>query len=304
MPELTKTKRLDELKSRFNAGARFTVSKMMREFGITRRTANRDLQDFQELGVALEFEDLPDGHRQWFADIKSRKVLVSYSICDVMSLFLGRRMFDFLENTSLEDSLNRVYRRVEPQLSRPKDLANANKLYQKVYLVHEGPKKLPETAGDILDEVLPGLLYEQRVKVHYVNHKGEDRRFTICPYTLVAYKRGLYLLGKVEEWNGKVLVYSLERIKGAEWLKGEHFEYPEGSNDPEGAGQLRDSELDIVVRGERGSCLPAGASAIGPVGAGQGLTPETSNPTESQHHKHFRWACRKRNSSGMLFYNL
>jgi predicted DNA-binding transcriptional regulator YafY len=226
MTEMTKTKRLDELKSRFNAGARFTVSKMMREFGITRRTANRDLQDLQELGVALEFEDLPDGHRQWYADIKSRKVLVSYSIRDVMSLFLGRRMFDFLENTSLEDSLNRVYRRVETQLSRPKDLANANKLYQKVYLVHEGPKKLPETAGDVLDEVLSGLLYEQRVKVHYVNHKGEDRRFTVCPYTLVAYKRGLYLLGKVEEWDGKVLVYSLERIKGAEWLKGDHFEYP------------------------------------------------------------------------------
>lgn len=36
MPDLTKTKRLDELKSRFT---RFTVSKMMQEFGITRRTA-------------------------------------------------------------------------------------------------------------------------------------------------------------------------------------------------------------------------------------------------------------------------
>jgi hypothetical protein len=60
VPDLTKTKRLEELKSRFNAGARFTVSKMMREFGITRRTANRDLQELQELGVALEFEDLPE----------------------------------------------------------------------------------------------------------------------------------------------------------------------------------------------------------------------------------------------------
>jgi predicted DNA-binding transcriptional regulator YafY len=108
MPDLTKAKRLDELKSRFQEGARFTVGKMVREFGITRRTANRDLLDLQDLGLDLGHEDLPDGQRQWFAGAGSRNVKVTYSIRDVMSLFLGRRMFDFLENTILEESLNRV----------------------------------------------------------------------------------------------------------------------------------------------------------------------------------------------------
>ena len=226
MPDLTKAKRLDELKSRFNSGARFTVTKMMQQFGITRRTANRDLLDLQDLGVALVNEELPSGEKQWLADIQSRKIVVSYSIRDVIALFLGRRMFDFLENTSLEDAIQRVYKRVETQLSKPKDLANAKKLYQKVYLIHEGPKKLPKQTGEVLDDVLSGLLYEHRVKIQYVNHKGENRSFTICPYSLVAYKRGLYLIGEVEEWDHKVLVYSLERIKSAQWLKGDHFDYP------------------------------------------------------------------------------
>jgi proteasome accessory factor B len=205
---------------------------MVREFGIARRTANRDLLDLQDMGLDLMYEDLSDGQRQWYASYKSRQILVRYSIGDVMSLFLGRRMFDFLENTSLKDGLERIYTHVETQLTKQKDLDNAKKLSQKVYLVHEGPKKLPKKTSEILDEVLSGLLYEHKVKIRYVNHRGEETRFTICPYTLVAYKRGLYLLGAVEDWRGNMFTYSLERIKSAKWLKGEHFDYP-AEYDPE-----------------------------------------------------------------------
>jgi predicted DNA-binding transcriptional regulator YafY len=164
MPDLTKSKRLDELKSRFLEGARFTVGKMEKEFGITRRTANRDLLDLKDMGLDLQCEDLTDGRRQWYVGHESRKVHVTYSISDVMSLFLGRRMFDFLENTSLEASMGRVFSRIEAQLVRQKDLDNAKKLGQKVHLIHEGPKKLPKKASEILDELLTGLLYEQKVR--------------------------------------------------------------------------------------------------------------------------------------------
>ncbi len=232
MADITKSRRLNELKSRFQDGARFTVGKMVEEFGITRRTANRDLLDVIDMGLDIVYEELDNGQRQWFASYESRKFHVTYSIRDVMSLFLGRRMFDFLENTSLEDSFNRVYSRVETQLTKPKDLNNAKKLFQKVYMVHEGPKKLPKKTSENLDEVLSGLLYEQKVKLTYVNHLGAKSKFTICPYTVVAYKRGLYLLGAVETYGGRTLTYSLERIQKAEWLRGEHFNYPE-KYDPE-----------------------------------------------------------------------
>jgi predicted DNA-binding transcriptional regulator YafY len=65
-----------------------------------------------------------------------------------------------------------------------------------------------------------------------VNHKGKESRFVISPYTLVAYKRGLYVLGAVEEWGGKLLTYGLERITEAEWRQGDGFDYPDDF-DPE-----------------------------------------------------------------------
>ncbi|MCP4602391.1 MAG: WYL domain-containing protein [Proteobacteria bacterium] len=231
MPDMTKSRRLDELKSRFMVGARFTIGKMEREFGVTRRTANRDLLDLQEMGLDLRYEELSEGQRQWYLGFASRNVHVTYSIRDVMSLFLGRRMFDFLENTSLEDSMGRVYSRIETQLSRQKDLDNAEKLGQKIYLIHEGPKKLPKKTSEILDEVLSGLLHEHKVKIRYVNSAGVENAFIIHPFTLVAYKRGLYMLARIDGADVK-RTFAIERIKSAKWLKGEHFEYPK-NYDPE-----------------------------------------------------------------------
>jgi len=232
MFEATKAQRLMELKARFEEGAAFTIDKIVNEYGVTRRTANRDLLDLAAFHVELEAQVGADGRKLWQAASRSRKFSVTYTLTELMALFLGRRFFDFLSGTLLEEDFDKVLARVETQLGRAKDREKARKLGQKLYLVHEGPKKLPKRSREILDDCLDGLLKEEKLAVHYRSSTGKESDYTLCPYTLVAFKRGLYLIAAVEEWEGRIGRFALERIQKADWKRGEGFEYPE-KYDPE-----------------------------------------------------------------------
>jgi hypothetical protein len=116
----------------------------MSEYGITRRTANRDLLDLMSMRLDLEADAGGDGRKLWHAASRSRKFSVSYSMTELMALFLGRRFFDFLAGTLLEEDFDKVIARARTQLGRAKDRERAAKLDKKLYLVHEGPKKLPK----------------------------------------------------------------------------------------------------------------------------------------------------------------
>lgn len=225
MDEYTKTQRIDDLKKRFAAGARISFKRIVNDYGVSKKTASRDIENLQQMGMNLD-KDSSANEILWYALPDSRTIDVHYSISDVLTLFAARRLFDFLENTSLEMALNRVYSRIESKLAATKDIHNAQKLSNKVYLIHEGPKKLNSNSSEILDECLTGLLLERKLKISYRNAKGKLERFTVCPYTLTVYKRGLYLVASCMQKEGAVRTYALERITRAGWQKNEPFDYP------------------------------------------------------------------------------
>ncbi|MBN2714741.1 MAG: WYL domain-containing protein [Deltaproteobacteria bacterium] len=222
---MTRTERISELKERFLTGARLPVSRIASDYQISEKTAGRDLRQLEAMGVILE-KDCTSDAAFWYVRPADRKIDVRYSISDVMALFTARRCFDFLENTSMEDALNRVYAQIETRLANTKDLDNAKKLQQKVYLIHEGPKKLKAKSRAVLDEVLTALLLERKLKVTYRNAKDVRQCLTLCPYTLTVYKRGLYLTAAMDTGSGQVRIFALERIIRADWLKKESFKYP------------------------------------------------------------------------------
>lgn len=232
MAEAEKAYRLIDLYRRFMNGDRLTMRRIIDDYGVNRRTVQRDLEALRDIGALdLVHEDLTNGTRTWSLKERHRKIDITYSIHDVMSLFLGRRMFDFLENTPLEDSIRRVYGQIEGKLRQPRDRLRAETLSQKIYLIHEGPKKLKVKSQDILNTCLDGLLKDEKIKIRYRASNGKDSRCVLNPYTLTAYKRGLYLVARVEEKN-EIRVFSLERIRRAEHLKGDKFIYPK-SFDPD-----------------------------------------------------------------------
>lgn len=232
MAESDKGYRLLNLYRRFVGGSHLTIKQIMNEFGVDRRTVQRDMDTLREVGgLTLEFEVQPDGTRTFCLKESLRKIGVTYSISDVMALFLGRRMFDFLEDTLLEDAIKRVYRQMEEKLRRPDDRLRAGALAKKIYLVHEGPKKLKKKSQRVLDTCLDCLLRDEKVKITYRSRGGETTAYIVHPYTLTAYKRGLYLVAFVEE-KEKILVFSMERIAKATRQERDTFTYPKDF-DPE-----------------------------------------------------------------------
>jgi predicted DNA-binding transcriptional regulator YafY len=217
--------RIDILKTRLLLGHRLRVSRIVEEFGVSKRTAQRDIKRIEDTGLDLEFEDLDTGERVWRVPEKAREIKVRYSVLDVTALFLGRRMFDFLEDTTLADGLDRVYGRIEEQLTET-ELQKAKRMGRKVYLVHEGPKQLPPEASEILDSCLAGLQYEHKLKAVYKSPGKPPKEHILHPYTLAAYKRGLYLVAYTERAND-CTTFSLERFVEMEWMRGEKFTYPQ-----------------------------------------------------------------------------
>jgi proteasome accessory factor B len=157
---------------------------------------------------------------------------VPFNLTDLTALFMGRRLFDFLRGTMLEESLDKVYNTIETRLDREKDLVRSQDLARKVYMVSEGPKKLSATHQENLDEVLSGLLEERLLDVTYENAQGERSRFKLEPYSLVAFRRGLYVIGRIHE-SRSIRTFALERMHKVTALRGTHFDYP-ADFDPEG----------------------------------------------------------------------
>ncbi|MDD5306027.1 MAG: WYL domain-containing transcriptional regulator [Deltaproteobacteria bacterium] len=227
MDDRTKARKLTDLKARFEDGGRFTIGRIIEDYGVTRRTANRYINELEEMGLDFVSEMRDDGQKVWQATVRGQKLRVTYTLHDVMALFLGRTFFDFLAGTTLEERFDRVLSSVESQLSRREDQKQARKFCKKLFLVHEGPKKLPAKKRELLDWCLTGLLKEQKIRVDYVAASGSRSSLVLHPYTLVAFKRGLYLIAAVEEWGGQIYRFALERMADVEWMSGEKFEYPE-----------------------------------------------------------------------------
>lgn len=61
---MSKAKRLNEMIMMVNRKKRFTVGELAQEFGVSKRTVLRDLQELSELGVPLYSETGPHGGYQ------------------------------------------------------------------------------------------------------------------------------------------------------------------------------------------------------------------------------------------------
>jgi predicted DNA-binding transcriptional regulator YafY len=225
MADEKRAERLCALQRRFADGAHLAISQMANDYGVERRTVNRDLNALRDMGLDLVEERLPDGRKAWSIRVPKRKMIVPFNVTDLTSLFMGKRLFDFLRGTLFEESLDKVYEAIGNALEKRRDLMAARDLERKVYLVSEGPKRLAESHLDVLNEVLTALLDEQRLEVKYRTSAGELHRHLLEPLTMVAFRRGLYLTARRFD-DGAVRTYALERFESALWRRGERFDYP------------------------------------------------------------------------------
>ncbi|KAA6474008.1 helix-turn-helix transcriptional regulator [Bacillus swezeyi] len=84
---MSKAKRLNEMMMMVNRKKRFTVGELAQEFGVSKRTVLRDLQELSELGVPLYSETGPHGGYQ----VLNERILppIAFSENEAISIFFA-----------------------------------------------------------------------------------------------------------------------------------------------------------------------------------------------------------------------
>ncbi len=201
-----------------------TIAELMNEFSITSRTVQRDMATLQE-AYAIEEGERTDTNEKTFR-IKTglRAEILKLTITEMLALYMGRNMFAFTEGTELKAAMDSLYEKLAARLCAH-NVDHHKKLPKKLYCTSGFPKTYKASA-DVLNALLTGLLDENKVAVRYALVGKEPYRDVLHPYTLVVNNNALYIVAFSEHSQDR-RTYAVERIKRAEWLRGEPFEYPE-----------------------------------------------------------------------------
>jgi proteasome accessory factor B len=154
----------------------------------------------------------------------ARRGSITLTTSQMVALFLSRRVFDFLAGTGFKEDLDEVFAKLEASLKR-KDFAAVRNLDRKVFDVNEA-RHLYEGRLEDVNDIITALLREDRLQVTHEGVSGGRKTFVLEPYTLLVYKKGLYLAGRSEGHGGEIRTFALDGFREVEWLKGEQFEYP------------------------------------------------------------------------------
>ncbi len=215
-------RRLNELRLLLESSEGITLAEIASTFRTSVKTATRYLSALEESGEEIEVERQGKTKR-WRIAPTGREESVRMSSAQMMSLYLGRQMFDFLAGTGFKEDLDTLFENLAKTLRR-KDYLAARYLDRKLYYVAEAPFLYAEQL-DFVDAILTALLREERLRVAHRGLKRAHKPFLFEPYTLVAHKEGLYLLGYSHHHMG-VRTLALDGFTKVEHVKREKFTFP------------------------------------------------------------------------------
>jgi predicted DNA-binding transcriptional regulator YafY len=241
-------RRLAEVRGVLNSGEGASVYDLAERFAVSVRTAIRYLRALQVAGEPL-YEEVEGRRKVWRLMASARQQTVTLTTAQMVALFLSRRVFDFLAGTGFKEDLDDLFGKLEAQLRR-KDFASARNLDRKVFDVNEA-RHIYEGRIEDVNDIVTALLREERLRVTHDSVSGGKRTFVLEPYTLLVYKKGLYLVGRSEGHGGALRTFALDAFREVEWLRGDKFDYPADYRPEqvtEGAfGLIRGSEVTRVL---------------------------------------------------------
>lgn len=212
-------------------------------FGVSLRTAQRYLEALRTGGEPIfeEGGDRESNERRkiWRLMPSARRETLTLTTSQMLSLFLSRRVFDFLAGTGFKEDLDDVFARLEATLRR-RDFVAARHLDRKIFDLNEAPHLY---AGRLehVNEILTALLREERLEIVHdgVGRAGAGKAAArtgtgaaasrgpvlFDPYTLLVYKKGLYLAG-FSHAHGQIRTLALDGFRDVTWRRGDAFPYP------------------------------------------------------------------------------
>ncbi|MGH7925839.1 MAG: helix-turn-helix transcriptional regulator [Candidatus Binatus sp.] len=161
--------------------------------------------------------------------VSSMKVAEASSY-QVALLYFSLTVLRFLEGTVLEEGVEGLWAKIFQNLSLTQR-TRLSDLERKFYAVPYAPKDYGEFSEQ-LDVILRALLDQTRLNVGYAGLTGEGRQHDFDPYSLIAYRGGLYLLGYSHR-RSAIIYLAVERIRSVEFSRQPdgtpaRFTYPRG----------------------------------------------------------------------------
>ncbi len=215
-------RRLNEVRALLDSPRMYALKEIAAHFGVSERTAMRYLHALEAQGVLIAEERR--GSKKIYNLLPSaRQKPISLTAKQMVTLFLSKRTFDYLSGTGLKETLDLIFDKIENILRR-KDFLSVENLERKFYDINEAPH-LYEGRTETVDHILSALLEENRLSVTHGSVDGGQTSFQLDPYTLLVYKKGLYLLGYSYHHHG-IRTFSLDGFQEVRWLKWNRFDYP------------------------------------------------------------------------------
>ena len=233
---------LSDVRAALHATGGATVYELAERLGVSVRTVIRYLQALEETGEGLY--DEREGHKKiWRLAAGGRTSVLHLTTSQMTALYLSRKVVGFLEGTGFSEDLEEVFHKLELTLKR-RDFAATQKLGKKLFSVNEAPH-IYAGRDEHVNAILTALTREERLLAQHESVGRGQARFRIDPYTLLVYKKGLYLAG-LSDHHGAIRTFSLDGFQLLEWRKNERYDYPEDYS-PE---QLVEGTFGLIA-GER-----------------------------------------------------
>lgn len=214
--------RLAGVRALLDSATGASVYDIAERFGVSVRTALRYLEALRAAGEPL-YEEVAERRKVWRLMPSARREAITLTTSQMLSLFLSRRVFDFLTGTGFKEDLDDVFTRLEATLRR-RDFMAARHLDRKIFDINEAPH-IYEGRIEHVNEILTGLLREERLEISHESVRGGQSGLVFEPYTLLVYKKGLYLAG-LSQVHGQVRTLALDGFRDVTWRRGDQFIYP------------------------------------------------------------------------------
>jgi len=193
------------------------------KLGISRKTAQRDVELLRDgMQAPIGFDS---GRRGFYYTNRTYALPALYlSAGDLFSIFIAEKALAAYENTPVYGHLVSVFDRLAKSLPESgKIWMNAAWLDQRFSFFHE-PKTM--IRSDVWDSMARGLRLCRTLLIDYKvpgYEKGMPRR--VDPYHVAAYQGEWYLIGFCH-YRKEILTFAVSRIRKAEMLEDERFDYP------------------------------------------------------------------------------
>ncbi|MBM4091901.1 MAG: WYL domain-containing protein [Planctomycetes bacterium] len=202
-----------------------SVKEMADEAGVSVKTIRRDLEAFQQAGFPLAEVVEDHGRKKWRVGPDRNQPGLSFSLDEVIALYLARYLMEPLAGTVFWEAVQRAFKKIRVALG-PQALNYMQRFGEMFHHTAVGASDYSKKSA-LIDQLMIGIEDRRAVFITYQSLRAtEPVTYDIYPYGLAYHRGSLYLVGFAPD-HREIRHWKVDRIADAE-VTPVHFHRPEG----------------------------------------------------------------------------